>query len=407
MLPFNDTTVGYVVKRYPRFSETFIVNEILAHEAAGMNLEIFALKPPVDTHFQDAISRVRASVTYLPQRSSKATDVWRTLHVAAGCLPGFWNVVGDAADEDVETVYQAATLACMVRERGISHLHAHFASSPASVARLAAHMANVPFTFTAHAKDIFHESVDPADLRRKLADAARVVTVSDFNARYLRNTFGPEIAPVERIYNGLDLELFRYRPTVERGRKIIAVGRLVEKKGFRYLVDACALLARGGVPFTCEIVGSGPEEDGLRQQITDLGLDACVRLTGPMPQRDVIDAVQGAAVFAAPCIEGTDGNRDGLPTVLLEAMALGTPCVSTPVTGIPEAVRHGETGLLVPEADPIGLAVALEQVLDNPELASNLASNGRGLIESDFDVQQNTATLRSFFTGAPLLARAS
>jgi colanic acid/amylovoran biosynthesis glycosyltransferase len=371
--------VGYVVKRYPRYSETFIVNEILEHEANGLQIDIFSLRPPVDTHFQDAISRVKAGVTYLPQRSSRSTGFWNSLLAAASEMPDVWRVLSETPAIDTETVYHAAHLALNVRQRGITHLHAHFASSPASVASLASAFAGVPFTVTAHAKDVFHESVDHGDLLRKLTSASTVVTVSDFNVDFLRAMFGPESLPVRRIYNGLDLNYFSYVPPVDRPRRIVAVGRLVEKKGFIHLIDACALLARAGVTFDCQIIGSGPEQENLRRRVTQLGLDECVHLCGPLPQRDVIELLRSAAVFAAPCVAGTDGNRDGLPTVLLEAMALGTPCISTPVTGIPEVIKHGVTGLMVPEADAHQLATAMEHVLDDNNLARLLSGNARSL----------------------------
>ena len=252
--------VGYVTKRYPRYSETFVVAEISAHEAAGLDVEIFSLFPPNDTHFQDAIAHVRAPVCYLPSHGVKAVDLWAALEDAAATLPGMWGELEAARGVDALSVCQAAVLACEVRRRGIGHLHAHFATAPVTVTRLASRLAKVPYTFTAHAKDIFHQSVRPEDLQRKLGDAAAVVTVSDYNRDYLIRTYGAAAARVQRIYNGLDLEQFRYESPMERPPRIAAVGRLVEKKGFADLVEACAILRARGVAFRCEIVGTGPLE---------------------------------------------------------------------------------------------------------------------------------------------------
>src|SRR5687767_8157753 len=183
--------IGYVLKRYPRYSETFVVTEILAHEAAGLEIEIFSLRPPEDTHFQDVIARVRAPVNYLSADDGlKGADLWTAIEEASQSLPGLWVALETARGEDVRQVYQAVRLAHQVRLKCIDHLHAHFATSATTVARLAAHFADVPYTFTAHAKDIFHESVRPEDLCRKLEDAAAVVTVSDYNAEYLRQAYG-------------------------------------------------------------------------------------------------------------------------------------------------------------------------------------------------------------------------
>jgi len=389
--------IGYVLKRYPRYSETFIVNEVLAHEAAGAEVAIFSLYPPSDTHFQDAISRVRAPVTYLGSVRPKITDFWALLLEARRSGLPVGSLLDAVQQEDARDAFWTVELALAVKARGITHLHAHFASGATTVARLAAGLAGVPYSFTAHAKDIFHESVDEGDLRRKLADAAAVVTVSDFNRAYLKGRFGDAAAKVQRIYNGLDLTCFPYASPETRPPEIVAVGRLVEKKGFADLVQACARLHGRGVVFRCRIIGTGELEGTLRKQVAALGLEREVELTGPRPQRELTGYIQGAAAFAAPCVVGADGNRDGLPTVLLEAMALGTPCVATDVTGIPEVLREGVTGLEVPQHDPEALADALSRLLQDSALRVRLAQAARARLERDFDIVKNTALLREVF----------
>ena len=403
--PQTKTCVGYVVKRYPRYSETFIVNEILAHEAAGLKLHIFSLYPPNDTHFQDALARVKAPVTYLSTPELKASCFWEVLGESATELPKVWRELPDTRNQEVRRVYQALLLAREAKRRGLTHLHAHFASAATTVTRMAAKFAKLPYSFTAHAKDIFHESVDPADLHDKLRDAERVVTVSDYNLSFLREVYGDAAQQVIRLYNGLELSRFPFETALERPSVVVAVGRLVEKKGFADLIDACALLKRSGRDFRCQIIGTGALKGALRAQIAAANLQDTVELLGPRPQEGLADLVQGAAVFAAPCVVGADGNRDGLPTVLLEAMALGTPCVSTDVTGIPEVVRDHETGLQVPQRDPAALAAALGRLLDDAELRERLAHNARTLIETEFDIQANAAKLREVF--APLQTVAS
>jgi glycosyltransferase involved in cell wall biosynthesis len=392
--------IAYVVKRYPRYSETFIVNEILAHEAAGAQLEIFSLRAPEDTHFQDILAQVRAPVTYLPDRVRSAYELWLLIQASAKACPGIWTSLPLAAGIDSRELGHALALAAHVATRGITHLHAHFASSSASVARLAAHFAGISYSFTAHAKDIFHESVDAADLRAKLRDASAVVTVSDFNLRHFQTEFPDCSQRVHRIYNGIDLTRFSYQDPQPGAPLILAVGRLVEKKGFDDLIDACAMLAREGTAFSCLIVGSGEEEDALRQRIARLGLQDKVRLEGPRPQREVIELMRRATLMAAPCIIGADGNRDGLPTVLLEAMALGLPCVATDVTGIPEVVRDGETGLCIRQAAPENLAGAMATLLADADQRLRLARNARQLIEAEFDVHRNAARVFRLFETA-------
>lgn len=404
--------VGYVVKRYPRYSETFIVNEILAHEAVGMEIEIFSLRPPNDRYFQDTIAHVRSPVNYLylsmeswmPEmiaaEALKGTIFWAAIQDASQSLPNFWKAMEVARGEEVRNVYQAIMLAKAVRAKGICHLHAHFGTQATTVTRLAARFAGVPYTFTAHAKDIFHDSVQPDDLQRKLLDASATVTISDYNLAYLRTHYGSAAERVQRIYNGLDLARFPYRSPHNRERQIVSVGRLIEKKGFADLIAACKVLALRGCDFTCQIIGTGPLEAELRQQIEQLGLQDRVTLMSARPQREVIEIVQNAALFVAPYVVGSDGNCDGLPTVLLEAMALGTPCISTNVTGVPEVLRNFETGLVVPQHDPQTLAAAIERLLANPALRVRFAGRARLLIETEFDIHRNTASLRTLFRSA-------
>ena len=402
--------VGYVLKRYPRYSETFVVNEILAHEAVGLDIDIFALRPTNDSHFQNIIAKVRASVTHIHKpiqgrvsdslntlSPNAASYFWAELQEISLVIPDFWRKLAFAAGERASTVYQAAWLAREVGLRQITHLHAHFGSVATSVTRLAAHFADVPYTFTAHAKDIFHNSVDPEDMRRKIRDSAAVVTVSNYNRQYLRQVYGSVADGVQRIYNGLDLNQFAYASPRNRPAQIISVGRLVEKKGLSILIDACALLKQWGCDFQCQIVGTGELESKLKAQIEALGLVDQVCLVGARPQNEVFELVQQAAVFAAPYIIGKDGNRDGLPTVLLEAMALGTPCVGTDVTGIPELIRHEQTGLIVPQENPNALALALQKLLENSSLRVKFATEARKLMESEFDIHANATSLRQLF----------
>ncbi|NBD14822.1 MAG: glycosyltransferase, partial [Cyanobacteria bacterium] len=402
--------VGYILKRYPRYSETFVVNEILAHEAVGVDIRIFALRPTCDSHFQNIIAKVRAPVTYIRKpiqgrisqslnslAPTPASYFWAELQEVALVIPDFWRKLGFALGEQASVVYQAAWLAREVRLQDITHLHAHFGSVATSVARLAAHFADISYTFTAHAKDIFHDSVDPEDMTRKIRDSAAVATVSDYNCRYLQQVYRVVADKVQRIYNGLDLKQFPYVSPEKRPPLIISVGRLVEKKGLPILIEACGLLKAWHCHFQCQIVGTGELEPELSAQIAALGLTEQVFLVGARPQNEVFELVQQAAVFAAPYRIGKDGNRDGLPTVLLEAMALGTPCVGTDVTGLPELIRHEETGLLVPQQDAAALALALQSLLENPTLRVQLATAARQLMASEFDIEVNAALLRQLF----------
>lgn len=396
--------IAYIVKRYPRFSETFIVNEIIAHEAAGAEIEIFSVRPCIETHFQDLLSRVKSPVRYIPSDGVKATDFWSALKQCALACEDGWSKIDEFTNESALNVYQGILVALAVRQGGFTHIHAHFASVAASVARIASLLTGVPYTITAHAKDIFHESVVEEDLRAKFRDAKSVVTVSDFNITDLSNRY-PDLAQrFTRIYNGMDLARLQYQSPISRERTVVFVGRLVEKKGLPTLIEACDILRDRGVDFQCRIIGTGELEQQLYDLIESRNLRELVKMEGALPQRDVIDAICSASVVAVPCVVGNDGNRDGLPTVILEGMALGTPCVSTDVTGIPEVIRDGETGLLVNQFDAEGLAAAIETLLNDPTLRVSLAEHARDLIEREFDIVLNTQRIRELFSAVGVLA---
>ena len=201
--------VGYVLKRYPRYSETFIVNEILAHEEAGLEIEIFALRPPSDTHFQDSIARVRAPVRYIAPKPASASALWQGLRTTREEAPAPLDF-DDLLDAEVGAVSQALQVAERAREAGITHLHAHFATLATTVSRLASAVTGLSYSFTAHAKDIFHDDVVEADLQRKLRGASAIVTVSDFNVTHLDGVCPDVSDRVHKVYNGMDLTRFTY-----------------------------------------------------------------------------------------------------------------------------------------------------------------------------------------------------
>ncbi|MCM3697620.1 glycosyltransferase [Microbacterium oleivorans] len=398
--------IGYVVKVYPRFSETFVVTEILAREALGEDLAVFALRPTDDTRFHPELARVQAPVFHLG-RPTKPSALWSVLRDAAAD-PALADAIaahlGDLLAAEVDDAVQAVLLAAAARRERITHLHAHFGSVATTVARLASRLTGIPYSFTAHAKDLFHESVDRAALAQKLEDAAFTVTVSDYNLAFLRETL-PATGDVHRLYNGLELDRFRFRPRpVRRGPlRIAAVGRLVAKKGFDVLVDAVVRLRDAGVDVSAEIAGTGELAGDLGARIECAGVGDRVRLLGPLPQHDVARLLGESDVFVAPCVVSDDGNADGLPTVLLEAMATGIPCISTDVTGIPEIVRDGDTGVLCRAGSVEDLVAALRGFADGTTDAAGLASRARRLVEERFDSRRQASELAALTAGRRVL----
>ena len=412
---------GYVLKMFPRFSETFILSEILELERRGRALHVLSLRRPDDGRFHGDVARVRAAVDYLPEHVRCEPGVHAASHARAWrAAPRRYVALLGLALRHRGEAWRAFLIAPLLAERaaraGCLRLHAHFASLPALTAMFAAELLGVRFTFTAHAKDIFLHDRSPTLLRELMRRARRVVTVSEFNAEYLRALAGPEWGPerVVRVYNGIDLAAFRAAPAAGRagGRPLIlAVGRLVEKKGFGDLIRACAELRRRGVDARCEIVGKGPLHDALQRRIAELGLRDRVWLAGPLPRERVADRMREAALLSQPCIVGRDGNRDGLPTVILEAMAAELPVVATRVTGIPEAVEDGVTGRVVEPGRPERLAEALAELLTDRESRARMGRAARLRAERLFDQARNAAELDEVIHGAvgadePLVAAA-
>jgi glycosyltransferase involved in cell wall biosynthesis len=393
------------VKRFPRYSETFIVNEILAHEAAGCDVEVFSLRPPTDTHFQDTLARLRAPVHYVPSEGIRSAEFWQAAASASQAGGSLDDLAAVARHDEGRDVHQGLVLGRALAEGRFDHVHAHFASLPATVTRLAARVARTPWTFTAHAKDIFHAEVREDDLARKCREAAAVITVSDYNVADLAGRFGLGRDRLVRVYNGLDLARVPVGDRCGRPIDVLAVGRFVEKKGFDVLIDAVGRLSAAGRRFRCSIVGDGELDGALRARVSALGLGDHVRFPGARPQGEVLAAMRAARVFAAPCLVGADGNRDGLPTTILEAMASGAAVVATPVTGIPEVVHDGRTGRLVASGDAGALAGALGELLDRTDERDAYADAARALIEREFDSTRTAAALREVFERAAVRRR--
>ena len=395
--PFEPGT-AYVLKMYPRFSETFIVSEILAREAAGDRIEIFSLRPTTDPRFHPELARVQAPVTYI-DRPIKAVAVWESLRMAeaAGLTAAVGRNLAELTAATADDAVQAINLATVMQDRNIRHMHVHFASGSTTVARLASLITGIPFSFTAHAVDIFHESVQDEDLRIKLEQAHHAVTISQYNMRYLRRRFPGSTSRLHLVRNGLELERFPYREPRPLGAtlRIAAVGRLVEKKGFQHLLPAAAELLDQGVKMDLRIAGTGVMAEELEASIDQLRLGEHVRLLGPQTQDQIHELLHSSDIFVAPCVIGADGNADGMPTVLLEAMATGVPCVSTSVTGIPEVVRNGSTGVLVRPGNPHALARGIRTLGSSATDRIAVSRNARALIEEDYDVHRQAELLRS------------
>jgi colanic acid/amylovoran biosynthesis glycosyltransferase len=397
--------VAYVLRKFPVLSETFVLSELLGLEDEGVPLHVFSLMRGNDPRFHDDLPRLRARVAYVPELEglakllrhhrrlarSEPRRYWRTLlYALRSGRPGMlWRFV------------QAGYVANEARRLRVRHFHAQFANRPTTVALLASRLTGIPFSFTAHATDIFKRRVSRTALARKTAEASFVVTVSEFNRRFLHDIVPDANGKVTVVHNGIDLDRFAPNGVPPwRPLRLLCVARLVEKKGIPVLVDACAELQRRGIDFELELVGKGLLRPLIERRIKDYGLEDRVRLAGPLTQLEVRERYGQAHVFVLACIVGSDGNRDGLPVSLVEALASGLPVVSTPVTAIPEVVRHEENGLLVPPGEPGPLADALARLASDRALYDRCRANARASVATTFDRRRTIARLQGLLEGS-------
>jgi glycosyltransferase involved in cell wall biosynthesis len=399
--------VGYVMQKYPSLTLTFVYREVLALRAAGFEVETFSIwKPRRDELSSEARALVDETFYLFPLRLTLfagshlrylLTRPRRYLSALAFCAMRDW-AGGLQLLRRLSHFLQAGYLAAEVERRGIRHLHAHFARNATTLAMVVARLCDTTFSFTAHANDLF---VAPTLLPQKLQAAHFVVAISEYNRHFLQRCLpGPETQrKLHVVRYGLDTSHFARLapPATDAPPLILSIGRLVEKKGFPYLVQACQHLSERGYRFRCVIVGQGPEEAKLRRMIASAGLAAHVQLAGAVFQEKLTHYLADAQVFALPCVVATDGDRDGIPNTLIEAMAMELATVSTEVVGIPELIEHEKSGLLVAPHDSLGLANALARLLDDEALRYALGKAGRAKVVAEYEIGKNTHELLSIF----------
>ncbi|HEY3242201.1 MAG TPA: glycosyltransferase family 4 protein [Phycisphaerae bacterium] len=396
--------VGYLLRMYPRFSQTFVVNEILELERQGLDVHILALRKPDDGEFHEAVCRVKARAEYVPETLGGLVRKLRSRcerRASPGALMRAVRCVLCHSGARWADLLQAMLVLRWARKRRIDHLHVHFGTHEATVALLAHLMGGLSYSLTLHAFDIFRDNVDRRLLARKINASRFTNTVSEFNRRYLvEQIAGVDPSKVRVNYNGVDLDQFHPNGAVRDENSIFSVGRLIEKKGFVHLVRAIARLRSAGLNVRCRIAGEGPESGPLKAEIARLGLASQVELVGPLKQSRVRAMLQQGTCFVLPCVPAHDGNIDALPTVLLESLACGCPSVSTRLSGVPEIIEDRVSGLLVAPGNDAALADALREILSNSALAAVLAAGGRRRAEQRFDIRDNVRRLHDWLLEA-------
>jgi len=403
--------ISYVAAGFPKLTETFILREVMEIERSGIPVSVYSVRPrPTGRLHADALPYLEkthyASWFGLPHLGAFLSLLVRR---PAGLMRGFGFLAANMMDQARYPSGVAKTLlatpkmvlfAHRMHREGTVHVHGHFANIPTTFAVFASRVLGITYSFTGHAWDIF-VPVNQSALRRKIAGATFVATCTEFNTtvlkRFCRND--SDKRKIWRNYHGLDLT--NYVATDARDdRRIVAGGSLMEKKGLNVLVDAAAILRDRGVQFHIDIVGEGPERARLESAIARNNLADRVSLVGSMVHEKLVEHMRSSAMTVLPCIATRDGEMDGVPNILIESLALAVPVVSTPISGVPELVTDGETGLLAQPHDATSLADAIEKLLRDPAGARSMGSAGRKRVEAMFDLERNVRELAGRFRDA-------
>ncbi len=400
----------YVLSRFPNISTTFIANEMTALAEFGLNIQIAAIwsslegsPHPTEKPFLDRVIRLRLGNPALWIGAARAilrkpAVIGAILKLIAGHTVSVWALLKVFAN-----IPKGLYLGEWARQNGIEHIHAHFLTAPATVALIASKVSGVPFTVTIHAFDIFstHPRTINGAVCCKAESAAALIAISAYNKRYLLDRYKGLNARIEVVYNGIDFALFTpptNRRPIPRDALILSNGSLIPKKGHDVLIRAVAALRAEGYPVTLHIIGRGILENELKALVESLGVGEAVTFLGTMPQDEIVRYTHAADIFALACVVAPDGDMDGIPTVLIESLAVELPSVSTQVSGVPEILIDGETGLCVASGDVDAFKDALKWMIDHPDAARAIAQRGRSHVLGRFDRRANVKKLHEIWS---------
>jgi glycosyltransferase involved in cell wall biosynthesis len=397
--------LAYIVSRFPKISETFILYEIVELRNLGFEVDIFPLirekeavqHPEVEalagrTHYQ-AILSVQVILSQFYWMVKRPGTYFST----------FWNVIkGNSRSlkfliRGIAAFLLAGVFSRHIQRARIGHVHAHWATHPALAAYVIHRLTGLPYSFTAHAHDIY---VDQSMLSEKIAASEFVVTISEFNRRFLTGLYGEQLGrKIDVIHCGIDLDVFHARQANSTSDvfTLICVASLEEKKGHRYLIEACGQLLKNGLEFRCLLVGDGELRATLEASVEQQGLSKQITFLGRQPRQRVGELLAQSQVLILPSIITSRGKMEGIPVALMEGMAMEMPVIATDISGVSELVENGVTGLLVPEKDATALAGAIQRLRDAPEVAIVLGQNGRRKVVQEFDLHRNTEDLSRRF----------
>ena len=396
--------LAYFINCFPNLIETMIYREVGALRALGNEVCIFSIRRPAPAEIPtEAQSFCDATFYILPiglfqllktHMRALVRHPVRYWHILFAVLSGTHMRFRDRLRTLCHFIEAVAVLP-VVEELHVDHLHAHWAVGAATSAMVISQFLGIPFTFTAHAYDIWREKLL---LPEKLRAAQAIVTCTDYNRQHLATTYGIRMEKLHVVYHGVDLRRFQPgEPPRNAEPVLLSVGRLVEQKGLDRLLRACAALAQQGYRLRCDIIGDGPLRRDLEQLTDELGLGERVHFHGRLFQEQLIEHYAAADLFVLPCIQAADGDRDGIPNVLIEAMAMQLPIISTRFSGVPELVVDASTGVLVEPDNVPALVEAMRGLLDDPARGHSLGQAGRQRVIEGFTIERSATTLHHLF----------
>ncbi len=410
-------SIAYILKGFPRISETFIANEILLLERLGYRLRLFPMRLPRETFCHESVKQISAPIDYLP---TELVDDFPRLIISnifcAVSRPARYRAALALAARRFRRTRSVATgkhllqagyltQKHLAKDPSIVHLHGHFAHSPTSVTMFASQLSGLPFSFTAHAKDIY--TSDRLQLQEKIDRAAFVTTCTKHNKRYLASLSTESTTPIHCLYHGIDLSLFSPPATRDRPAapyRLLTIARLTEKKGLPTVYRALKTLSEQQIPFSHVLIGDGDDREQILAMIEQLELTAQCTWLGTQPHDRVLQHFQTSDLFILGCTIAGNGDRDGIPNVLVESLAMGVPAVSSNISSIPEILIDGQTGLTVEPGDSDALAGAMLRLLTDQELRRHVIRTGQDYVRRTFDNTQLVARLADCFRAAnPLL----
>jgi glycosyltransferase involved in cell wall biosynthesis len=399
--------VAYILHRFPYLTETFIMREMYCLHRKHVELHIFSLLPPIHEIVHNEAKYLLARARYSPFMSLEvlAAQLYflrrsplRYIRSLAKTIRQTWHEPKTLA-RALALFPKSVLFARRMQELDIQHAHAHFVWLEGIAAGIAAELIGITFTIHPHAFGLF--SRNRSDVRFALENATKVVTVSSYHRNFI-DKLCPRIhsKDIAIVHYGVNTQLFRPDPhrAANAPLRILSVGRLVEKKGYEYLIEACGLLRNRGVEFECNIVGGGRQRKvEFQSRIDELGLQRHINLLGALSQDDILELYQTSDVFALACTSASNGDQDGMPNVLIEAMSCALPVVTTPIAGIPDLVVNDENGRLVDARDATALADALEELINQSQLRRRLGDQARRTVIRDYQIEQNAEALAHIF----------